>query len=182
LTGSAAELKSGNGFAALKQANMVAFSKWMVNRREFNCVVFQSPSGTNPLPVRTLSIYGPNSVTFEHAVFKVDLDDGFIGMWPTKDENGDLVTLWEGPTAYHLEIIGFLNGKLEKLLSVGASIPPEIVYLSETNEKPCILITDTLGRGEPDKWRTSIYRWNGKTYKLTRSVAYRSRFSMPKKE
>jgi len=108
--------------------------------------------------------------------------DHFVGMFPLGDVSNTLATIWTGGSAYHLRVFSLSTGKISLALESGSHNFPEFADL-DNDGKEEILISEgafvidardgkVLSRPE----KTDVYKWDGETYVLTKTVPWKSRF------
>ena len=110
-----------------------------------------------------------------------------IAVFPVRDVSPNLITIWEGGSAYEVIVFSYLKGKIRKTLDVGTRSFPELIYDNKDSEIPSIMITDYDWRknkksGEPDLVPVfaTIYSWTGSKYSRSPKVAWAKRFSVVK--
>jgi hypothetical protein len=104
----------------------------------------------------TISLDGRTAFSFS------DLDH-FLGMAPTSDDGGLLVTYWIGGSAYHVRVLAKTAQGIALVLEDGSKRMPEVL---QTEPYPTILLSD-MASGDKTM-RT--YKWTGSEFKKMKPV------------
>jgi hypothetical protein len=145
-----------------------AVIRWPVSgeKEDFLCVVTETKVGvaSDSLPTRTLRIYRQTASTSKE-IFSYETPDSILNVYPLGDYNGRLFLTWVGGSAYHFQVLAFLEGQVRQILYEGSKLPPEFLYDEDGSES--VLVTEpSIAKG---KWTarngtTTVFKWNGKIY------------------
>jgi hypothetical protein len=102
---------------------------------------------------------------------------GFFGIYPLYD--GNLMTIWVGGSAFHINVFTITNkGKITIALKEGTKTMPEIVDIDEDGIFEILLSSGSVFLKDSNKVypeTTRIYKWDGKAYKLMKTITWKSR-------
>lgn len=171
----------------LEKGNVLSMNYWDLsvdnNEETCLCVITEHTlrMGEDVLPYRILSFYKKNDDKFAK-IYKFISGDSFLGMYPMGEVNRNLFTLWVAGSAYHFEVFSLIDNKIKLVLDSGSKEMPEIADI-DNDEEPEILLSEGhfKAAGKNDTvfiWETTgIYKWNGKSYKLVKTVPWKNRFN-----
>ncbi len=111
-------------------------------------------------------------------VFRRAEGDRFLGMYPTRDVGGHLVTVWIGGSAYKLAVLREKDGHVTQVLATGSESMPEVVYCA--SGEAMFLITHWTWTGSGDGRQktpseTAILKWHGDAYAQVETSAWPER-------
>ncbi len=152
---------------------------WKVDQDDLICVLRESLDLQSPGEKdRELIVFRKTGDTLAE-VFRFKSELMLISMYPHWDRGGDLITVWQGGSAYHFYVFNYSNRKVRVVLESGSKSPPEIFgSIRSPLSKPYILATDTMGYpADSKKWKTKVYKWNGHEYSLSETVQYARRLT-----
>lgn len=147
--------------------NPLAVVRWRTAGKEGHllCVVTQEESGTvDALPTRTLTIYREEKSKRTY-LFKYETPDSVLSVYPLGDYDARLVLTWVGGSAYHVQVLAFLDGQVKQVLNEGSKLPPELIYDERGRES--ILLTEAKidgGKWTAKSGTTTVFQWSGRTY------------------
>lgn len=106
--------------------------------------------------------------------------DRFLGMIPTRDAGGNLITLWVGGSAYKVLVVRYADGQIKQVLDVGTRSVPELVWCA--GSEPAMLVARwDVPVDSPDHTArplgVAIYCWKGDTYVKATTVPWKDRFA-----
>jgi hypothetical protein len=158
---------------------IIGLTHWQVKKADLLCTVREVRGKNGPLPIRTLSFYSTtNRIPSQPVlVLQKTVNYVFFAMYPTRDVDGDFMTVWQGASGYHVELFHHAGKAISCVLESGCNLPPELAWSSHEEKTPVVLLTSTRGSNNPKDWGTRIYRWNGKEYALEKQVGYLTRHS-----
>lgn len=168
--------------------SILAMNYWNYNNDTFLIVVtsYAIAIEGNNLTNNRLTIYKKHKTIFKKEFEYNAALDHFIGMFPFGDNSDSLMTVWIGGSAYHFNVFSVSDGNINISLESGSHNFPEIADI-DNDGKEEILISEGsfLVNHETKKIirhpeTTNIYKKNGKTYKLIKTVPWKDRFKTRK--
>lgn len=180
----------------LEKGLVLAMSSWSFIEEEklmrFFCIVtfYQNHIDHETLPGRKLSFYKEKDTKLIKK-YEFETGDSFLAMYPLSVTNGNLLTIWGSGSAYHFDVFSFKDNEIKIVLEAGSKALPEIVDLDNDGEYEILIWRnfEPLKNKENKKdgffetkrlykWKTAdIYKWDGKAYRLIRTVPWASRLS-----
>lgn len=90
-----------------------------------------------------------------------------IAIYPTRDVNGLLVTVWQGGSAYHVRAFVYRDARVVQVMDAGTYFFPELLDV-DGDGSPELLIRETGGQLAPDArllgTKIVAYKWDGKKF------------------
>lgn len=165
----------------LGEENILVMNYWDVNDKTILCIVtlnkikIEDTSFLN----RRLNFYKKMGDKFKK-IYEFNPGDIFLSMYPLSD-NGNLVTVWVTGSAYRFYIFSFIDERIKLVLDEGSKAMPEIVDIDNDGEDEILItegafLTDYKTKkiiSRPES--TRIYKWEGKSYKLIKTVPWKNR-------
>jgi hypothetical protein len=115
------------------------------------------------------------------AVTLVELEPSafFVGMFPTREGGGNLITIWATANAYYVHVFAVVGGNVTTVLNAGTRLLPEILYVGQDPEPALVISTGVvLEDAGPRPSTADIYRWRGGRYVLDRTVPWDKRLDV----
>lgn len=169
----------------LKKENVVAMNYWDINDATFLCTVtlHSVKVDNNTYPDRKLTFYKKMGAKFKET-YQFKPGDFFLSMYPISD-SGNLITVWVTGSAYRFYIFSLVNNEIKLVLDEGSKLMPEIVDIDNDGEDEILIssgafLVDAMTKeviSKPES--TRVYKWNGKSYKIIKTVPWKDRFKMP---
>jgi len=168
--------------------NVIASSRWYVNCKPGDAPVIKDCGSTHLLTVEVLRLDDgatklrvsdlQNGKSVHLAEFERGED--FLGMWPTRDSGGNLITLWVGGSANHLFVLHYAKGRIVPVLDDGAGSPPE--FAECLAGEPAVLLTHwQMPSGAKDHLLrptgSDVYCWSGESYAKATTAPWVERFA-----
>ncbi len=148
------------------------------------CTVTESDSAN--YRIKKISFYR-GSVQDENILAMFNEDDFIVAIFPLKDVSSNLMTIWEGGSAYKIRVYSYFNGKIQKTLEETSRLYPELFFDNRDFGTPSIVITDTqlkktrsAGKFEQQPTMSVIYKWNGTKFLKSKKVVWEKRFTLGK--
>lgn len=92
----------------LQQQNILFYCSWEVDNEALFSVVLKEPPGSpENLPTRTLVVYKGIDSSFEELI-NIETPDSPTAVFQS-GSSGNLITLWEGGSAYHIRVFAFVG-------------------------------------------------------------------------
>lgn len=155
----------------LQQQNILFFCPWDVdNEALFSIVLKAPPASSENLPTRTLVVYKGIDSSFEELI-NIETPDSPTAIFQS-GSSGNLITLWEGGSAYHIRVLAFAELRVKEVLYSGAEWMPEIVQRKDGSE--AILLRKRM-QGVP---MAEVYVWHGTKYKYHGALPWDKRFEV----
>jgi len=109
--------------------------------------------------------------------------DHFVGMIPLGDYDKNLMTVWVGGSAYHFNAFTVSNGKVISVLEAGSHNYPEFADIDNDGQVEVLIsegaflidAKENKVLSYPDK--ANVYKWDGKSYALIKTVPWKTRFN-----
>src|SRR6266496_5444373 len=121
-------------------STVVSATHWRMPNETLTCLVRE--------PERELTVHRQTERRISE-IFRFKSDVRLISMYPLWDSSGDLMTVWQGGSAYHFNVFCYSGSKVRLVLEAGSKSPPEIITaINSRDQKPYILATDTMGYQE----------------------------------
>jgi len=119
-------------------------------------------------------------------LFVLGEGDSFLGMFPTSESGGHLVTLWATGSAYKTLVLQSEPGGIRVVLDVGSRQFPEIVY-EDVNDPPVFLITHhhwvvREGGREFVPETTQVFKFANGAYRAVARLPWLQRFQAIRRE
>ncbi|MBI4685851.1 MAG: hypothetical protein HY755_11725 [Nitrospirae bacterium] len=168
---------------------ILAMGYWDFITEEYLCIValHTEKHEDELINFKKLSVYKKIGDNLKK-IYEYKTGNNFIGMYPLADANGDLVTIWVGGTAYHFNIFSLVDSEIKMVFEDGSKQLPEIVDI-DNDGKDEILITQgsfLMNRDTKKLFRypeeTRIYRKEGDSYKLIKTVPWENRLNSLKRK
>lgn len=160
-----------------RSENFLAMTPWTVSNVELLCVFSQSrrPSDGQSGPTRKMTIYQKSGSTLAE-LLEVETGDWLFTAFPTR-EDGRLVVIWGGGSAYHIYIYSYSGGIVREVLNESSRDLPEVSFDDQGHEF-ILLNSPEIVNGV---WRasagtTSIFEWSGVGYSKIGTVPWLKRF------
>ena len=159
-----------NSLSAAKTAGYMIWT--VVSGKDFmnlRCLVTKHPELGHQLKIFDFKKAKP--------IFEFKPGDSFVGMFPTGDAGGDLMTIWLGGSAYHFYIFSFQKNTISTIFEGGGYMMPEFVNI-EGDDKPAIIVVNTMRPDEKSIRHPTtaiIYRWNGNKYYKFKTTDWKGR-------
>ncbi len=164
----------------VQRERILSVATWDTGEDDLLCIVSEGThqtAGGQSLPARVLTVYQKEGKRF-NKIFERSTADTFISAYPLSESGGRFFTSWTGGSAYHFEVLAYVNGKVKEVLNVSSRGMPEIVI--DGNEQESFLITHmNLTNGTWSRRSesvTDIYRWTGEMYEKTGTAKWAERF------
>jgi len=160
-----------------------ASAPWSVTGADLVCVVTEQRSQkSDALPTRRLIVY-PEKQGASQPLFSTETPDTPLGISPLGEYNARMLVAWVGGSAYHFQVLAYLDGKAREVLAKGSRAFPEIVRDQQGNE----LLLFTELRLEEGQWRrehgtTEVFAWTGHGYDRLGQVPWVKRLECTSKE
>lgn len=150
---------SSTGCVAKSSGSEEIFStRWDGGTKEMFITV--SKRIVDGVPMRTLTI---SEVDSKKVLFEETDGDNFQAGFATKDVGGRLVLVWQGGSAYRIEVLSESKQGVERKLTFGSRSMPELILGNDGNE---VLIASTAS----DRTIFDFYSWNGSNFDTATSV------------
>jgi len=119
-------------------SRLVATNDWSLNDRTYLCVVTQLLEQTNSLGNRRLEFYERAKDKLQ-LKYSFETGDWFLSVYPLKDVDGNLMTIWGGGSAYHIVIFSEIGEDVKIVLRTGSYFMPEIADVDNDGEYELIV-------------------------------------------
>src|SRR5271169_1767429 len=173
-------------FASIKQnEKIITASEWHSGDQDFFCIVIdkrQFFSGRY-YPMRHLLFYkkSGDKLSLQYSYETMDQLSSL-----TQIDGGRLLSVWGGTHDYHSVIIADINKMPKVVFMMASKVLPEIADIDHDGVNEILIWsgayadytkTEINNNNENSlKWQTaSIYKWNGSTYSLVKSVPWSER-------
>lgn len=167
----------------LRDESLEAMTHWTFGDDSFLVVVasYVKKVEESKLTGRKLVFYKKQGLSFVKAFEHDALMDHFVGMIPLGDSGKNLMTIWTGGSSYHFNVFSVVNGKVIPVLEAGSHNYPEFADIDNDGQTEILisegaLLVDAKENkvlSFPD--RTNVYKWDGKTYTLIKTVPWKMR-------
>jgi YD repeat-containing protein len=160
------------------QEQVLAVTPWSVGNVDLLCIFSQNksePKIDDQLPERRMTVYQESGKSLIR-LFDAESGDWFFSAFPTR-EDGRLLVVWGGGSAYHIVVYAYFEGKVREVLHQGSRNLPEILFNAKGRE--FILLTSP--RMEEGTWKnaagtTTAFEWDGKSYRKMGVFPWSRRF------
>jgi hypothetical protein len=103
-----------------------------------------------------------------------------VGVLQPNAVEGNLALIWQGASAYTLQMLAWRDGKAVVVLSEPSDSMPEFIYPDDKTKEPAVIVTewewvDRAGRHDLRPTKARVFGWNGSAYRLSRAVPWESR-------
>lgn len=169
----------------IKSESVLAMNYWDVDDITLLCLItlHSVKVDDNTYPDRRLTFYKKIGDKF-NKLYQFKPGDYFLSMYPTSD-NGNLVTVWVTGSAYRFYIFSFIDKEIKLVLDEGSKLMPEIVDIDNNGEDEILISSGNYLIDAKTKKvlsypeSTRIYKWNGKSYALIKTVPWKTRLNTP---
>ena len=149
---------------------------WAVDEKDFICIISRVPASGDSAATRLLQVFPAGSST-EKPVFELQTADNPVSAFTTRDSDGRFVIVWTGASAYHIQVLAHVQGKVQLVLEAASRAFPEVTFDARGNE--LILATDL--RLQEGEWTTRgamthVFTWSGKQMENLGDVPWARRF------
>lgn len=125
-----------------------------------------------------LSFY-KNSATVTTKIYDTLLIEPFLSMFPLDESSRFMVTVWMGPTNYHIIIYRLERGKIIPVFEDQSNMFPEFINSYETGMRnPYVLLTvmewDVKKKCKAPRY-AKIYKWTGEKFVLYKKTPWQDR-------
>jgi len=162
----------------IDKENILTILQWDVRDRTLFCIVASDTQKTeeSTIPFERLSFYEKAN----HNLMKIhEFEEmSFLNMFHLYD--GNLMTLWTSGSAVHVNIFTVDDqGKIKLVLQDGVKEMPEIVDVDSDGSTELLFSSGSVlqkssNRVYPES--TRVYRWDGNSYNLIKTVPWTTRF------
>jgi hypothetical protein len=174
------------GTSRHERERVIFLAMWKVDLdSEVMCEITETlESSPEKLPERRLAFYRKGQ---GEKIYEFVTPDHPLNAFPTGEVGGRFFTSWTGGSAHHFYVFAYVKGTVKKVLESDSKLMPEFLFDKDGNE--FILITHTIRETDPktgeDKLApntTEIFEWVMNEYRHLKTVPWRSRLELMKKE
>jgi len=163
----------------LHDEDFLALTPWSTSDVDLLCVFSQDAKATKDdresLPTRRMSVYRKGGGTLTK-IYEAKTADWFLSAYPTR-EDGRLLVIWGGGSAYHIRVYAYLNGGVREVLDKGSRDMPEVLFDDKGRESVLLTSPEMVnGNWENSGGTTSVFKWNGTSFDETGTVPWARRF------
>lgn len=165
---------------------LLSLVRWRVEGKQGHLLCLVSEERANrgevSLPTRVLIIYREDGDKLTE-IYKFESPDSALNTYPLGEYNARLFVTWVGGSAYHLQVLAFVDGRVRQVLEEGSKLSPEFLY--DEQDRESVLITEPTfenGKWTPTNGMTTVFKWNGQSYDKLGTVPWAKRLQCLSKQ
>lgn len=162
----------------LSQNKIVGLSYWDVGKNPILCIITDHVKKRKDMsiPFRQLRLYEMRN-NFLAKKYEMETPDNLVAVSSLSD--GNLMALWMSGSAFRVNIFSAVDAEVRLVLKEGSKTAPEAVDLNNDGTEEILISSGSVflpnNKIEPET--TRIYKWDGKSYRLIKTVPWRGRLT-----